>query len=294
MNNTDYPCRFIDRFSSDYPKKLQDIKDPPGGIYVKGSLPDPKMPCVAIVGSRICSQYGRLAASEFGAALSKCGVQIISGLARGIDGISQLAACENGGKSFGVLGCGINVIYPSQNKHIYNQVLATGGGLISETAPDAPPIGRQFASRNRIISALSDIVLVIEAKEKSGTQITVSRALEQGKDVYALPGRIFDICSQGCNDLIHQGAGIACSPDVILEALGINTTPLNNSLATPGISLEPLELRVYKALDFYPQSVDLLSKNIQMPIPELLNILFHLQLKEFATNPSSGYYCKAK
>lgn len=289
-----YPYRYIDRFNTEYPARLSDIKDPPAGIYVKGALPDPAAPSVAIVGSRICSQYGRLAAEDFGYKLAEHGVQIISGLARGIDGISQNAACRAGGRSFGVLGCGINVIYPAQNSRIYTDLLTAGGGLISEVSPDAPPIGKQFASRNRIISALADIVLVIEAKERSGTQITVSRALEQGRDVYALPGRIYDICSQGCNKLITQGAGIASSVDTILDALSLKYSISDRSDTSPEVpvGLDDLERRVYELLDYYPTDLDSLSSSARLMPGELYTILFHLQMKGYVSCPSQGFYIR--
>jgi len=285
--------RYVDRFSEEYPDKLNFIKDPPAGIYVKGDLPISSVPSVAIVGSRICSQYGRLAAEEFGKALALHNVQVISGLARGIDSLSQKAACLAGGKSFGILGCGVNVVYPAQNKSIY-ELVETNGGLISEYAPDEPPLKAYFASRNRIISALADIVLVIEAKEKSGTQITVSRALEQGKDIYALPGRIHDLCSEGCNTLIAQGAGIATSPEVILNALGIySNTP--SFISTPkDACLERLEQTVYSVLDFYPKTVSQIAEQTRLPIPELLNILFHLQLKGIAKEEGRSNFYKLK
>lgn len=285
--------QYIDRFHRDYPEKLQYIKDPPAGIYVKGQLPDPNKPSVAIVGSRIYSSYGRLCATEFGKYLAQNGVQVISGLARGIDAIAQNAACEANGSSFGVLGCGINIIYPAQNKDIYSRILAKGG-LISEFSPDAPPIGRQFAIRNRIISALADIVLVIEAKEKSGTEITVNRALEQGKDIFALPGRIHDICSAGCNRLISQGAGIATSPQVILDALGItpSSTVLKSISSSP--LLDTLEKKVYDKLDFYPTPLDVISTATHLLIPELLNILFHLQMKGLIKEEGRHNYVKIK
>lgn len=284
--------RYIDRFSAEYPKKLQEIKNAPAGIYIKGNLPDENQKTVAIVGSRICSQYGRIAAEQFGQVLAQNGVQIISGLARGIDCIAQKAACEAGGSSFGVLGCGINVIYPVQNKNIYSLV-ESRGGLISEVSPDAPPLRQHFASRNRIISALADIVLVIEAKEKSGTNITVNHALEQGKDIYALPGRITDICSEGCNHLIAQGAGIATSPAAILNALGIyppSSEPISGLTANQ--QLERLEKTVYEALDFYPQYIVTLSKNLKLPLPELTNILFHLQMKQLVKEEGHNYYIR--
>lgn len=286
-------CRYIDRFSPLYPPKLQDISSPPAGIYVKGSLPDPNKPSVAIVGSRICSQYGRLMAQEFGRGLGEQGIQVISGLARGIDGISQEACTDAGGTSFGVLGCGVNVVYPSQNKKIYEKVLLKGGGLISEVSPDAPPIGSQFAARNRIISALVDVVLVIEAKEKSGTGITVSKALEQGKDIYAVPGRITDICSQGCNKLISQGAGIAVSVDTILEIFGKKTSDKVECFSDKK-SLERLEKRVYEAMDFYPKNLDEICSLVKIPSNELSVVLFHLQMKGYIREIGRGYYSIVK
>lgn len=281
------PYYFVDRFSAEYPDKLQQITDPPTGIYVKGRLPNPDIPSVAIVGSRICSQYGRLCAEKFGRELAENGIQVISGLARGIDGISQHHCAINGGHTFGVLGCGINVVYPSQNRFIYEEILSNDGGLISETAPDAPPIGRQFASRNRIISALADLVLVIEAKERSGTQITVRKALEQGKDIFAIPGRINDICSAGCNQLISEGAGIATDTNTILDALGIKSKSCESSTKD---SLDKIERKIYDALDMYPIGLEQLSIRVKIPIPELLNILFHLQLKGYIKESTPGYY----
>ena len=285
--------RYVSRFSEEYPQRLQQIKDPPAGIYVKGSLPREDVPSVAIVGSRICSQYGRLAAEEFGRVLAQNGIQIISGLARGIDVIGQKSACEAGGRSFGILGCGVEVIYPKQNAAVYRQVESCGG-LISELEPNAVPIGKHFASRNRIIAALSDLVLVIEAKEKSGTQITVQRALEQGKDIYALPGRIHDICSAGCNSLIEQGAGIAKDPETILAVFGIypRKTDIHGDYETAG--LERLEKLVYEKLDFYPRSINEISSMSRLPVAELSNIIFHLQLKGFVKEEGRQYYVKVR
>lgn len=298
IENKSQKYRFIDRFSKEYPKKLQEIKNPPAGIYVKGRLPEENRPVVAIVGSRVCSQYGRLVAEEFGRELAKCGVQIVSGLARGIDGIAQNAACNAGGSSFGVLGCGINVIYPVQNKKIYEAILERGG-LISEVSPDAAPLKQHFASRNRIISALADIVLVVEAKEKSGTKITVARALEQGKDIFAVPGRIFDICSAGCNTLISQGAGIANSPGAVIDALRAlgfsikDTCEYITKQDSEGyMQLEALEKRVFNAVDYYPTSIEHIAKITKIPIPELLNIIFHLQMKGLLKEEGSQCYLR--
>ena len=151
--------RFIPRISKEFPQKLKNIPDAPFAIYVKGKLPDPDKPSVAIIGARMCSDYGRYMAREFGRDLSLAGVQVISGMARGVDGISQKAAIESGGSTFGVLGCGVNVCYPEENLDVYNSI-CENGGLISEYAPDTLPRAQLFPMRNRIISALADVVLV--------------------------------------------------------------------------------------------------------------------------------------
>lgn len=201
-----------------YPDCLKQINAAPKAIYVKGGLPDFSLPAVAIIGARECSAYGRKMAEWYGGILAENGVQIISGMAKGIDGIAQRAALHSGGRSFGVLGCGTGVCYPKENRDLYER-LPLQGGLISEFSKDSPPIAAHFPRRNRIISAFSDIVLVVEAREKSGTLITVDFALEQGKEIFALPGRLNDGLSGGCNRLLFQGAGISLSPYDILEIL---------------------------------------------------------------------------
>ncbi|HAL02701.1 MAG TPA: DNA-protecting protein DprA [Lachnospiraceae bacterium] len=203
-----------------YPTKLKEIPSPPSYLFYLGNLPKDDIPSVSIIGARMCSEYGKEAAKYYSSVLSKNGIQVISGLASGIDGISQRAALDADGSSFGILGSGIDVCYPVANKTLYKD-LAIRGGVISENPIGSKPLPYHFPMRNRIISGLSDIVLVVEAKEKSGTLITVSMALEQGKDVYALPGNYNSRLSLGCNKLIADGAGIAYSPEVLLEELGM-------------------------------------------------------------------------
>ncbi len=210
-----HPVRYEDE---SYPNRLRAIPDPPRILYVKGGIPDEAGPSVGIVGARLCSDYGRYTARKFSYTLAKAGVQIISGMALGIDGISHKAAIEAGGRTFAVLGCGADVCYPEENRDIYEQI-QTQGGVISEYPPGTSPHAGLFPRRNRIISGLTDLLLVIEARKKSGTLITVDAALEQGREVYALPGRGTDALSGGCNRLIAQGAGIATSPEELLEEL---------------------------------------------------------------------------
>ena len=215
----DMGIRIIPYSDESFPEKLRTIPDPPACLFVKGKLPDNNKPSVSIVGARMCSEYGRYASRQFGLGLAEAGIQIISGMALGVDGISQKAALKAGYPSYAVLGCSPEYCYPDGNRDVYD-MLCQNGGIISEYAPGTPPEARLFPMRNRIISGLSDIVLVIEARKKSGTQITVDMALEQGKEIFAVPGRITDRLSDGCNELIRQGAGIALSPDDIISSLG--------------------------------------------------------------------------
>ena len=182
---TDKGIRFVSRIDPEFPENLKNIPNAPFALYVKGKLPDPSIPSVSIVGARMCSEYGRFMARQFGRGLAMAGVQVISGMARGVDGIAQGAALEAGGASFGILGCGVDVCYPPENLDIYNS-LETSGGIISEFPPGTAPKANFFPLRNRIISGLSDALLVVEARQKSGTSITVDTALEQGREVLAV------------------------------------------------------------------------------------------------------------
>jgi DNA processing protein len=202
----------------DYPNRLKNIGDPPLLFFYKGKLPEEERPSVAIVGARECSPYGEKTARMFARELSSAGVQIISGMARGVDGISQRASISVGGNTFGVLGCGVDVVYPEDNKDLFEDILKDGG-IISEFNPGTEPLRTYFPSRNRIISGLSDIVLVVEARKRSGTYITVTSALDQGREVFAVPGRITDALSDGCNNLIVAGAEIAVNSEAIIQDL---------------------------------------------------------------------------
>lgn len=201
-----------------YPERLKNIPGAPRGLYVLGRLPEENRLSVAVVGARDCSEYGRFVAKELGAALGSSGITVISGMARGIDGISQEAALDVGGRSFGVLGSGVDICYPKENRELYER-LKDCGGLLSEYAPGVPACANHFPPRNRIVSGLADVVVVVEARVKSGTLITVDMALEQGREVYVVPGRMTDRLSDGCNRLIKQGAGILLSIEDFIREL---------------------------------------------------------------------------
>ncbi|MDO4803842.1 MAG: DNA-processing protein DprA [Lachnospiraceae bacterium] len=233
--------RYINRNSDQYPARLRDLPHMPDGLYVKGNLPDDNAPSVAIVGARMCSGYGRNTAFAFGKKMAECGISVISGMAIGIDGAAQEGALAGGGKTFAVLGCGADVCYPRSNINLYSQ-LPQHGGIISEFEPGTKPFPYNFPLRNRLISALSDVVVVVEAREKSGSLITVDYALEQGKSVYAVPGRVGDALSDGCNYLIAQGAGIAWSAEAILEEIRMQSSLSHAARAAREAALEKLRM----------------------------------------------------
>lgn len=283
--------RFISLASPEYPTKLKEIENRPTCLYVKGNLPLEHIPSIAIVGARSCSPYGSFMAREFGRELASLGIQIISGLARGIDGIAGKGALEGGGSSFGVLGCGVDMCYPKENIDLYMELLKRGG-VISESPPKTPPRPYLFPLRNRIISGLADAIVVIEAKEKSGTLITVDRGLEQGKDIFALPGRVTDHLSKGCNRLIQQGAGIVLSPLDLLAELNLIHGKKRNIFRKSKNTLENEENMLYSCLDLYPKCLNDILKEVKMDVPKVLTILLSLEMKGYIKEISKNYYIK--
>ncbi len=212
---------FVSRSHPLYPEKLLSLADLPYGLFYIGHLPDPELPAAAVVGARSCSNYGYQMAGLVGRTLAAENCQLISGMAMGIDGAAQSACAAAGGKSFALLGCGVDVCYPKEHLKLYDR-LPEHGGILSEYAPGTPPMKQHFPERNRLISGLSDAVVVIEARARSGSLITADFALEQGKDIYAVPGRCSDPLSYGCNRLIEQGACIVLSADNLMENLAVS------------------------------------------------------------------------
>ncbi len=294
--------RYITRFDDEFPDKLRFIPGCPAGIYVRGDLPEADKKTVAIVGARACSEYGRRMAEYFASHLAAAGVQIVSGMARGIDGIAQRAALEAGGRSFGILGSGTDIVYPQQNRDIFNMIEGHGG-LISEHPDGTKPLGPHFASRNRIISGICDILLVIEARIRSGTSITVNNALEQGRDIFAVPGRLTDGLSAGCNKLISEGAGAALHPDDILKALGLlSEEPVstvsgkrskgNKPASVIRFDLDPKEKKVFDCLDLYPKTVDEIVGTSRMSVSSVVEILTNLTIKGAAAECGRSNYIR--
>ncbi len=204
---------------TNYPEQLKNIYDKPIVLYALGNTDILHKTGVAIVGCRDCSEYGKKTALKIGYELAKKDLCIISGLAKGIDKYSHIGALEAGGSTIGVIGCGLDYIYPYENKNLYERIIKNNGLIITEYIVGTKPNKINFPARNRIISGLSKGVIVVEAKEKSGSLITADFALEQGKEVFAIPGNIDNINSKGTNELIKQGAIIATDCRDIIETL---------------------------------------------------------------------------
>ncbi len=282
--------RFISREHPKFPERLKEIPDPPFGLFVKGALPRPDIPAAAIIGARSCSLYGKEKAAELGSFLAENGIQVISGMALGIDGAAQWAALEAKGKSFAVLGCGADICYPKSNRSLYER-LASEGGILTEYPPGTQPLAMHFPVRNRIISGLSDCVAVVEAREKSGSLITADLALDQGKEVFAVPGRMEDPLSRGCNRLIAQGAGILWEKEELLYACG-QTPGAAGKKEIPKLVLEKKENMVYSVLDFHSRSLEEIVEDTGLLPQEAMAAVVSLKLLGAVKETAKNYYAK--
>ncbi len=276
--------RYVKKNDAEYPAVLTRYERMPAGLYVRGDLPDSGKKSAAIVGARACSEYGRAEARRFARVLASAGVQVISGMALGIDSEAHEGALEAGGRTFAVLGSGADVCYPHSKERLYKRIIENGG-ILSELEPGTPALAYHFPIRNRIISALSDVVIIVEARKRSGSLITADYALEQNKTIYALPGRVRDSLSEGTNDLICQGAVPALSPEQILRDLGIlneNTVKRN--------SLSSAEKRILKAVSSAPKSLEMLAEETGLGIGVLSQLITGLLLKDLIGETISGRY----
>jgi len=272
---------FISLEDTGYPSKLKNLADAPYALFYRGKLPEGAGMSVAIVGARLCSEYGRGMAKEIAQELAAHDVPVVSGMARGIDAAGHRGALLGGGDTYAVLGSGVDVCYPNYHKQLYYEII-NQGGVLSEYLPGTKPLSWNFPKRNRIISALSDAVLVIEAEKKSGSLITADFALEQGKDVYALPGRATDALSAGCNRLIAQGAGPILSVEDLLAELSL--LPLKASrkkdfCISKKLPLEKDELLVYGCLGLLPLGMEEILEKTGLDILTAIRILDSLQQK---------------
>jgi len=275
---------FVIKGAPDYPKILMQYKEAPEFLFYKGNLPDPNKATVAIVGARGCSSYGRKMAKDIARDLSNSGVQVISGMARGIDSYAALGALEGDTPTFVVLGTGVDVCYPAENIDIYEQILKQGGGIISEYPMGDGGTGWHFPARNRIISGLSSKVLIVEAKERSGSLITVEWALEQGKDVCAVPGRATDKLSHGTNELIKNGALMTTSAKDILDDVFVSVCE------DQSINIRSDLAKLYSVIESTPKNVDELINETKLTYSEITEQLLELLMLGYIAQPVDGYY----
>ena len=278
--------------SAEYPEKLNNYPKMPEMLFVKGRLPDRKKPSIAIVGARACSTYGRIQAFRYAKILSGAGVQIISGMAYGIDAEAHKGALEGGTATYAVLAGGVDVCYPAGNKALYERILREGGGIISEQPPGMRAKNYFFPARNRIISGLADMVLIVEAREKSGSLITAQWALDQGKTVYAIPGPVNEELSIGCHKLIYDGAGIAYTPEILLRELGMNYENKVKSDSKNDLGLASDLKLVYSCLDLRPKSTDFLIQKTGLPPRQIGSLLLELMLSGLIREIGRHYYIK--
>ena len=304
-----------------YPNRLRNIYDPPCLLYVQGRLPSfDDEAAVAVVGTRSCTPYGVSCGEKLGYGLASGGAAVVSGMARGIDTAALRGALRGGGTVAAVLGCGVDVAYPRENAYLCEDV-AAAGALISEYPPGTPPEGRHFPARNRILSGLALAVLVVEAPERSGALITAHTALEQGRDVFAVPGPIDAPGSAGCNRLIRDGAGLVTDAwDILafyearfpgkLRREGAKETPAilgyqarqraeaapvppSVSLSRCGCSLTDDQIRLLRTMTEEPQLVDDLIEETGIPARRVLSALTVLEIERLVTQHAGKRYARA-
>jgi DNA processing protein len=273
----------IDKDSEAFPNCLRDMPSAPKVLYFRGKLPANDEKRVAMVGSRVCSDYGRRAGADIAQGLVDAGFTIVSGLTQGVDTIGHTAAVESGRRTIAVLGTGIDraSLYPQSNLDLSEKIVNNGGCLLSEYPPGMHGAKYTFPQRNRIVAALSKAVVVIEAKIKSGSLITARWAQKMGKPVFALPGSIYALNSGGCNDLIRQGAILIRNASDILEALGHAVTPSQQKTL---FGATPEENLILEALSEEALEMDKIITKTTLPPQTVLSIIPVLEIKGLVKN----------
>ena len=289
---SDSGIKWVTIFDKTYPKLLAQIYNPPVVLYYKGALDYPDDKAVAVVGTRKITGYGRAVTEQFTRSLVNAGITIVSGLARGVDSQAHLTAVREEGRTIAVLGGGLNNIFPPENRTLAAKIADGFGAVISEFPPDYPSLAGNFPARNRIISGLSMAVLVIEAAEDSGSLITARYALEQGREIFAVPGPVTSELSKGPIDLIKEGAQAIFSPDEILEELGINKYQISKVKSQIEHNLSEEERKVLEALQNETRHIDEIGRQLQFSSPKISALLLKMEISGLVQSMGAGIYCK--
>ncbi|MCX6806943.1 MAG: DNA-processing protein DprA [Candidatus Berkelbacteria bacterium] len=280
---------FVTIKDKNYPSILKEIYDPPAILYYKGALPKENDLLVGVVGSRVCTTYGRQVAEDVSFNLAKEEIIIVSGLALGIDSIAHQAALDAKGKTIAVLGCGLDTIYPSSHQKLALDIVKNNGAILSEFPLGCPPYKSNFPMRNRIISGLSKAVVIIEAAIKSGALITARSALEQNREVFAVPGPIYSRNSEGTNSLIKMGAHPLTNSEDLFFELGIKIKAKKQKEIKGDTEEENMILEI---LSREPSSIDKLKELSKLDIAVLNSTLIMLEIKGMVKNIGGGQYIK--
>lgn len=277
----------------DYPPLLRQLPEAPPVLYMKGQLTAPDREwTIAIVGTRKATAYGRQAAETLSTDLARNGITIVSGLALGIDAAAHEAALKAGGRTIGVLACGIDQVYPASHTKLAARIMEQGA-LLTETPVGSPPEGGNFPARNRIISGLSLGTIVVEADQTSGALITADRALEQGREVFAVPGNIFSRASLGTNRLLKEGATLITSAEDVLEALNLKMVAAHTE-ARAVIAEDATEAKLLSLISADPTHIDELARTSQLPITQVSSTLALMELKGMVRQVAGMQYVIAR
>lgn len=280
------------RGEREYPRLLASIHDPPVALFIRGSLPDNEC-CVAIVGSRKATPYGTEAARWLSEGLAREGACVVSGAANGIDTAAHLGALQGGGTTLAVLGCGVDIAYPRSNARLLEKIAAEGA-VVSEYFPGTEPRPFRFPERNRIVAGLSRMTIVVEASERSGALITADFALEEGREVMAVPGQVFSPNSRGCHDLIRSGAALAGRVEDVLEGLGWSASESETlPLAPDGLASEQ-GAALLAALRGGPLDAEGLALMTRQTVSSTLAALTALEIRGLVLRAPGGLFQRAR
>ncbi|NPA49435.1 MAG: DNA-protecting protein DprA [Thermodesulfobacteria bacterium] len=280
---------YVTFWDEDYPPLLKEIATPPPVLFYQGSLPRQEA-LLAVVGSRAATSYGLSVTKEWVAVFVRHGLGIVSGFALGIDGAAHRTAVREGGRTYGVLGCGLDVDYPAAHRHLRQEILEAGGGFLTEFPLGTEPRAGNFPVRNRLISGLSQAVLVVEASPKSGSLITARLAAEQGREVLAVPGPVYSLRSHGCHQLLREGAALADKPEDVLSSFGQEP----KAFLQPELTLGPEEAKVLEHLSGSPLSIDELVYLSGLSTMDVTRVLAELELEGLIERLPGNFYRRVR